>query len=116
MKNVIYAKKELKGNRGRVVTVRESAPEKDCDTTIRKSFVYLTRSVDAIPEKLSSPDIRVVKGVDSETQREVFFMRVKGTVYFKQGRLIQRVDYLHTLVVKMFWKTHVLSSDPAALA
>ncbi|MEI6438085.1 MAG: hypothetical protein WCO69_04990 [Candidatus Omnitrophota bacterium] len=109
MKNVIYAKKELKGNRGRVVSVRETVPDKDCDTTIRKSFVYLTRRVDEVPEKVPSPDIRVLKGVDTECQREAFLMRVKGTVYFKQGRFIHQVDYLHTLVVKMLWKTHVLT-------
>ena len=116
MKNVIYAKKELTGSRGRVVTVRESVPDKDCDTAIRKSFVYLARRVDVVPEIVAAPEIRVVKDVDTEAQREVFCMRVKGTVFFKQGRFIHRVDYLHTLVVKMFWKTHILSSDPAGLA
>ncbi len=116
MKNVVYSKKELKGSRGRVVSVREFVPDNDCDTAIRKSFVYLTRRAEAVPETVAAPQVRVLKGVDTQAQSETFFMRIKGTVYFKQGRFIHQVDYLHTLAVRMFWKTHVLSSGPAALA
>ena len=116
MKNVIYAKRELTRNRGRAISVRETLPEKDCDTSTRKSFVYLVRRVKALPEQVSSPEIRVVKVVDSQARRELFFLRVKGVVYFKKGRFVRRVDYLHTLVVKMFWKTHVLSDDPVTFA
>ncbi|MBF0387157.1 MAG: hypothetical protein HQL20_04805 [Candidatus Omnitrophica bacterium] len=116
MKNVNYSKKELKGGRGRVVLVRESVPETDCDTSIRKSFVYLARTVDEIPAVTPAPEIRVVKAINSDAQREAFYMRVKGVVYFRQGRFMHKVDYLHTLAVQMLWKTHVLSSGPATLA
>ena len=116
MKNVIYSKKDLMRHCGRAISVREKEADKDCDTSIRKSFVYLVHGADAIPEKVPAPHVRVIKIVNSMSQREIFFLRVKGTVYFKQNRFIHRVDYMHSLVVKMLWKDHVLSSDSATLA
>ncbi len=115
MKHITYSKKQLIANRGRVVTIRETVEDPDCDTHIRKSFVYLVSCVGAIPKRLPSPDIRLFKNVDGSSQSEIFSLRVKGVVYYKQGRDIVKVDYLHTLKVKMLWKTHVLSSGPAAL-
>ncbi len=116
MKNVIYTKKELGSHRGRVLSVREKAVEKDCDTAIRKGFVYLVSSVDAVPAEIPAPDIRVIKSIDQVVGIEKFMFSVKGTVYFKKNRVPFRVDYMHSLRIKAVWKTHVLSSDPAALA
>jgi len=116
MKNVIYSKKDLTHHRGRAISVREKADDKQCDTSIRKSFVYLVHRADTIPDKIPAPEVRVIKVIDSVSQREIFFLRVKGTVYFKQNRFIHRVDYMHSLLVRMLWKSHVLSSDSATFA
>ncbi len=116
MKNVIYNKKELRGNRGRVLSVRERFADKDGDTLIRKGFVYLVRPVDIVPEHIPSPEIRVLKEIDRPLATEGFSFRIKGVVYFKKSRIPFRVDYMHTLRIKAVWKTHVLSSGPAALA
>ena len=116
MKNLTYHKKDLKSSRGRAVSIRELTPEADCDTAVRKSFVYLTSRADAIPAEMPAPEVRVIKSIDTDKQQEKFRFRVKGVVYFKKDRFICRVDYLHSLSIRMLWKTHVLSSKPAVLA
>jgi len=116
MKNVIYTKKELGSHRGRVLSVRETCADKDGTSYIRKGFVYLVSPVDAVPSKIPSPEIRVVKAIEQAKAIEKFMFSVKGTVYFKKNRIPFRVDYKHSLKINAVWKTHVLSSDPAALA
>jgi hypothetical protein len=116
MKNLIYSKKDLVQRCGRAVSVREVAADRECDTQTRKSFVYLVHRVDAVPQQVPAPNVRVIKAVDTRELKEFFFLRIKGTVYFKQGRFIHRVDYLHSLQVRMLWKDPVLSTDSATLS
>lgn len=113
MKNVIYSKKQLTANRGRAISIRERVAEPECDTAIRKSFVYLVYKASAVPEKMPKPTVRVIKVVDTDSRKETFFLRIKGEVCCKQGRFIYMVRYLHALEVRLLWKDHVLSPDPA---
>lgn len=117
MKNVVYVKKELTGRTGRFVSIRELQRDKECETRIMKNFVYLVHRADILPDELPKPRINITKRIDTESQTEGFRFKVKGTVYMKQNRFIYRVDYCHSLFIRMVWKTHVLSSKgPVALA
>lgn len=115
MKNVAYIKRELV-NRGRVVSIREHQEDKDCSTRVMKNFVYLVSPADAIPGEMDPPAIYITKKISAENKSEVFMFKVKGDIYVKEKRFIYRVQYCHSLCVHLFWKTHVLSSKPAALA
>ena len=115
MKNVVYKKREFFG-RGRVVSVRENYADKECCTRVMKNFVYLIARADQIPKDIETPRIKIVKKVNSAPRVETFMFRVKGEIYVKEKRFIYRVQYCHSLYVRLFWKTHVLSSKPAALA
>lgn len=117
MKNVVYMKRDLSANKGRAVSIREILNDKDCDSRIIKNYVYLVRRVDSVPEEIPKAQINVVKNIDTDAQEEMFRLRVKGMVFIKQNRFVYRIDYCHSLLIRMVWKTHVLSSqDPAALA
>ena len=96
MKNVTYLKRDLSGNKGRVVSVRESLSTKECDSQIAKNYVYLVRSVDMIPEEIPSAQIYMDKKIETDTQKEGFRFKVKGAVYIKKNRFIYRVDYCHS--------------------
>ncbi len=117
MRDVVYFKKELTNRTGRYVSVRELGSDKECESRITKNFVYLVRRADALPQDVPGPVISMTKRVDTGAQTEGFRLKVKGTVYMKQHRFIYRVDYCHSLFIRMMWKTHVLSAKgPAALA
>jgi len=115
MKNVMYIKRELV-DRGRVVSVREQHDEKDSVTRVMKNFVYLVSFADAIPKDLDTPEIHVTKKISAEDKTETFVFKVKGAIYVKENRFIYCVQYCHSLCVHLYWKTHVLSTKPAALA
>ena len=117
MKDVVYLKKELTNRVGRYVSIRELQHDKECESRITKNFVYLVKSADAIPQDLPKPRVDMTKRIDTELQTEGFRFKVKGTVYMKHNRFIYRVDYCHSLFIRMMWKTHILSAKgPVALA
>jgi hypothetical protein len=115
MKNILYKKREFV-DRGRVVSIRENSADKECATRVMKNFVYLISRADQIPQEIGAPQIRIVKKVEGEPKVETFLFRIKGEIYVKERRFIFRVQYCHSLNVHIFWKNHVLSSKPAALA
>ncbi len=115
MKNITYKKRELI-DRGRVVSIRENSADKECNTRVMKNFVYLISMADQVPDEVEAPQIRIVKRLQFEPKIETFLFRIKGEIFIREKRFIYRVQYCHSLYVRMFWKNHVLSSKPAALA
>ena len=115
MKNIIYKKRDFI-HPGRVVSIREQSADKECTSRVMKNFVYLISPADMIPENIGAPEIRIVKKMQTAPRIETFLFRIKGEIYVKEKRFIYRVQYCHSLNVHMFWKSHVLSSKPAALA
>ena len=115
MKNVAYIKRTLV-DRGRVISIRENQSDKDCSTRVMKNYVYLVSNVDSIPQELEPPEVRVIKKIMAENKSEIFVFKVKGDIYVKEKRFIYRIRYCHSLCVHLFWKTHVLSTKPVALA
>ncbi len=115
MKNITYKKREFI-DRGRVVSIRENSADKDCTTRVMKNFVYLVSRIDQIPEEIEAPQIRIIKKLEGASRAESFLFRIKGEIYIREKRFIYRVQYCHSLHVHLLWKTHVLSSKPAALA
>jgi hypothetical protein len=116
MKTVTYRKRDLARFKGRFVAIREVHPDADCDTNIAKNFIYLLSRVDQLPDKPPTPTINVIKRIDTAANTETFRLKVKGEIFISRGRFIYRVEYCHSLKVRLLWKIHVLSSKPAALA
>lgn len=116
MKSVAYKKHDLSRDRGRCISVRENAGDKDSDTLIVKNFVYLVTRVDVVPEQLPEPEIRILKKIDTEHHSEGFLFKVKGVIYIKKNRFIYQIRYGHTLNVRILWKTHVLAPDKPVVA
>ena len=116
MKCVTYQKNDLSRHRGRSISIRENVADKDSETRIVKNFVYLVTRVDAVPEELPQPQIRVLKKIDTERRNEGFIFKVKGMIYIKKNRFIFQVCYGHSLNVQILWKTLVLAPGKPVVA
>ena len=116
MKRVSYKKNDLSRNRGRSISIRENIADKESDTRVVKNFVYLVTRVDAVPEVLPEPQIRILKKIDTERQTEGFVFKVKGVIYIKKNRFIFQIRYGHSLNIQILWKTHVLAPDKPVVA
>ena len=109
MRDILHKTKAIQKGRGKVITLREHAEEKECVTDVRKNFIYLATQAQS-EEKQSIPQVHIAKSFDSVRRDEKFSFRVKGFFYVNHSRRLMRVDYCHTLRIKLHWK--IKTSSP----
>jgi len=109
MRDILHKTTGILQGRGKVVTLREHAEEKECTTDVRKNFIYLASEVQG-EEKQSVPQVHIKKSFDSVSRDEKFCFRVKGFFYVNHSRRLMKVDYCHTLRIKLHWNS--ISSTP----
>lgn len=108
MRNVFHKTTGILQGRGKVITLREHAEEKDCTTDVRKNFVYVATEAQS-EEKQSIPQVHIKKSFDSVRRTERFSFRVKGFFYVNHSRRLMKVNYSHTLRINLHWKMKVTS-------
>ena len=108
MRDVLHKTTAILQGRGKVITLREHAEEKECTTDVRKNFIYLAAEAES-EEKQAIPQVHIKKSFDSISRDERFSFRVKGSFYVNHGRRLMKVDYAHTLKIKLHWKANASS-------
>ena len=108
MRDIFHKTTGILQGRGKVITLREHAEEKECTTDVRKNFIYVTTGAES-EEEQSIPQVHIKKSFDSVTHDEKFCFRVKGFFYVNQSRRLMKVDYCHTLRINLHWKAKVSS-------
>ena len=108
MRDILHKTTAILQGRGKVVTLREHAEEKECVTDVRKNFIYLAKEVQS-EEKHAVPEVHIKKSFDSVSRNEKFSFRVKGVFYVNHSRRLMKVDYCHTLRINLHWKAKVTS-------
>jgi hypothetical protein len=109
MRDILHKTTAVLKGRGKVITLREHAEEKECITDVRKNFIYISTEADH-EEEQSVPQVHIAKSFDSVSQDEKFAFRVKGFFYVNHSRRLIKVAYCHTLRINLHWK--VKSSSP----
>ena len=109
MRDILHKTRGVLQGRGKVITLREHAEEKECVTDVRKNFIYVSSEAQS-EEEQSIPQVHVKKSFDSVSHDEKFAFRVKGFFYVNHSRRLMKVDYCHTLRINLHWKTK--SSSP----
>ena len=83
--------------------------EKDCATSVRKTFIYHVSQSEAVDNQLGTPQIHIVKDLDTKKRIEKFLFQVKGHFYISHQRLLLKVRFQHTLRIQIKWKAKVFS-------
>ena len=109
MRDILHKTTAILKGRGKVITLREHAEEKECVTDVRKNFIYLATEAQS-EEEQSIPQVHIAKSFDSVSRDEKFSFRVKGFFYVNHSRRLMKVDYCHTLRINLHWK--VKASSP----
>ena len=102
MRDILHKTTAILQGRGKVITLREHAEEKECVTDVRKNFIYVATEAQS-EEKKSIPQVHIKKSFDSVTRDEKFAFRVKGFFYVNHSRRLMKVDYCHTLRINLHW-------------
>lgn len=104
MRDILHKTTGILQGRGKVITLREHAEEKECVTDVRKNFIYVATEAQS-EEKESIPQVHIAKSFDSVRRDEKFSFRVKGFFYVNHSRRLMKVAYCHTLRINLHWKT-----------
>jgi hypothetical protein len=108
MRDIIHKTTGILNGRGKVITLREHAEEKECVTDVRKNFIYLATEAQ-FEEELPIPRVHIAKSFDSVRQDEKFCFRVKGFFYVNHSRRLMKVAYCHTLRINLHWNMKISS-------
>jgi hypothetical protein len=108
MRDILHKTAGILQGRGKAITLRERTEEKESITDVRKHFIYLATEV-LSEEKQSVPQVHIKKSFDSVSRDERFSFRVKGFFYVNHSRRLMKVDYCHTLRIKLHWKAKASS-------
>ncbi|MBF0571052.1 MAG: hypothetical protein HQL12_04185 [Candidatus Omnitrophica bacterium] len=106
MRDILHKTTAVLHGRGKVITLREHAEEKECVTDVRKNFIYVGTEAQS-EEAQSIPRVYIKKSFDSVSRDEKFFFRVKGSFYVNYSRRLMLVSYCHTLRINLHWKVKV---------
>lgn len=104
MREILHKTTAILEGRGKVVTMREHAEEKECVTDVRKNFIYLAQEAQS-EEEQGIPLVRIAKSFDSVSHDEKFSFRVKGFFYVHRNRRLMKVNYSHALRINLHWKS-----------
>src|SRR5471030_2706040 len=91
MRDILHKTTAVLQGRGKVITLREHAEEKECITDVHKNFIYLATEAQS-EEKQSTPRVHIAKSFDSVSRDEKFSFRVKGFFYVNHSRRLMKVD------------------------
>ena len=108
MRDILHKTTAILKGRGKVISLREHAEEKECVTDVRKNFIYLASEAQH-EEEPSIPQVHIKKFFDSVSNDEKFSFRVKGFFYVNHSRRLMKVDYCHTLRINLHWKVKATS-------
>ena len=90
MRDILHKTKAVLHGRGKVITLREHADEKECITDVHKHFIYLATDAHN-EEEQSTPRVHIAKSFDSVSRDEKFSFRVKGFFYVNHSRRLMKV-------------------------
>ncbi len=109
MREILYRKKQSLKTRRKIISLSERAEDTECRTHVRKSFVYIVTKVTEVKETLAQPEVFVKKAFNTKTKEENFSFRVKGSFYMNRDRVLFKIDFCHSLRIRIVWKTKNLS-------
>ena len=109
MKNIVFKKNIDAEDKTKSLSIIQQFEDKECKTEIQKSFRYAVSSAELNAPQVCEPQIYITKSIDTKKKVEMFNFQVKGSFYITHIRLLWKVEFHHTLDIKINWKEKIFS-------
>ena len=109
MKNIIFKKNIDAEDKTKSLSIAQKFEDKECKTEIQKSFRYAVLGAEINAPQACEPQVYITKSFDSKKKVEMFSFQVIGSFYITHNRLLWRVEFHHTLDIKIHWKEKIFS-------
>lgn len=98
------------------ITIRQETDEKECQTYIHKNFIYsVLRIEDDKDGTIEAPQIFLTKAFDTKRHIEKFCFQVRGGFLITHQETRLKVDFHHTLDIRIHWKLPVFSPNKSVI-
>ena len=104
MKKILYKRRKNEKKRNKNLSICTFSEDKECFTRVHKSFQYHVSLTQAVNPKVETPQIFIKKHFDSKRKMEKFRFEVVGSFYMTHKRMLVKVDFNHTLNIRIIWK------------
>lgn len=115
MKRLLFRKEESAKQGMKHITLVTRNEDLQSRVRVYKSFVYHATVCEEEMEKPEAPQIYIRKSFNSKTSIEKFSFRVKGWFYTIQNRVLFKVQFEHTLNIKIEWKVKIFSPKKSVM-
>ena len=116
MREILFKNMTSLKRRKKTLSVSEHSEDKECQTFVKKSFIYLVSPQAQVDNALSVPVVYIRKHRNTKTQQESFCFRIKGYFYLAKDASFFKVRFCHCLKIHILWKTkQFYSTTPASL-
>ena len=115
MREILFKNETSIAKRRKTILISERSEDKECKTSVRKSFIYLVSPEVRMEQPVNQPDIYIRKSYNTKTKEEKFSFRVKGYFYIAKENCFLKVYFCHCLKINIFWKAKVFSPKSATL-
>ena len=114
MREILFKNLTSLHKRRKTLSISERSEDNECQTYVKKNFIYLVSPQATMDDPLSAPVIYIKKIRDTKTQQEIFSFRIKGYFYLARDTSFFKVRFCHGLKIYIFWKTKQFSSLKSA--
>ncbi len=114
MKKMLYKTDKDLNKRMKTMSILQEIEDKDATTVVNKKFEY---KIDHNHDKAIDPTPRVdiIKSADTNLRLEKLHFVVRGTFDITYNRKPVRVNFKHSLNVKIYWKKKIFSPKKSAV-
>ena len=109
MKEILFKKVMDPEQRIKNFSIKTSKAEKESKTEVEKAFSYHVQPVNHIETEIAVPEIHVKKKIDIKSKVEEFHLEVKGYFFMTKDRTVLKVNFHHSLHIKIQWKSKIFS-------
>lgn len=115
MKKILYKRNRDIHKGTKRFSIFQKSEDKECVTLIKKGFTYKVALTSEINPKVDPPRIDIIKAFDTKKKTELFEFDVKGCFYLTHERKLVKVDFHHSLRIKLAWKSKIFSPKKSAI-
>jgi hypothetical protein len=115
MKRLLFRKHASAQNGLKNITLMTRNEDAESKTRVYKNFSYKVTVCDEQDQEPEAPQIFIKKSFDSKRSIEKFSFQVKGWFYTIQKRVLFKVEFEHTLCIKILWKVKIFSPKKSVM-
>lgn len=115
MKKLLYRTDKDLDKRFKTMSIIQESEDEDSTTVIKKEFSYKVDEAEYSYEENAKPRVDIIKSMDTKLRLEKLHFIVRGAFFVNHNRRLVKVNFKHSLNIKIYWKKEIFSPKKSAV-